>query len=119
MFHNEFKYLDYTVREEHIRITRKYLSQLFINRGFRGSFSDLIVYSKPMDEESLRQWTTCQFDEAGDVFQWDINKFNLTNDETIISCVEKVDTKFFCKSEGLGQKEMFGDGYGTSPFFCI
>ena len=111
MFHNGVKYLDFAVDEEHIIISKYFLDNVKINQAFRGSFSDLQVYSKPMDEESLEKWTTCKYDQPGDVYQWDIDRFNLTHDESIISAVEEVDTNHFCKSESSGQTKvhLFGD----------
>ena len=106
-FHNGIKYLDYKT-EKLMTISRYFLSQVKIAQNFRGSFSDLQVYSTPMEETSLEDWTTCRYDQPGDVFEWDINKVNLTHDERIVSSIEKVDSKLFCKPE---QKEVhiFGD----------
>ena len=98
VFHNGVKYVDILIKEDHIFISKYFLSQIIINRQQRGSFSDLQVYSTPMDEASLSSWTTCTYNEAGDVYAWDISKFNLTHDETIISAIEEVDTSLFCKS---------------------
>ena len=111
LFHNGKKQFDYLVDEEHTVIPRDFLSKVTINKAARGSFSDLQVYSQPMDEDALRKWTTCKYNQPGDVFEWDINKFNLTHDERIVSAIEKVDTDLFCKSESSGQKEIhiFGD----------
>ena len=119
MFHNGEQYLNYTVKEEHIRIPKDFLSHISIGRRLKGSFSDLQVYSKPMNEETLKQWTICQYEQPGDVYEWDINKFNLTHDERMISSIEKVDSKFFCKSKSSNSKELhlFGEGWGTgNPF---
>ena len=117
MFHNGEKYLENLIKEgEHISISKYFLSHVIINRFQRGSFSDLQVYSSPMDEESLSSWTTCQFNEPGDVYAWDINTLNLTHDEAIISAVEKVDTNLLCKSGQKNKKEIhiFGDADITS-----
>ena len=69
-----------------------------------------------MEEKSLSSWTTCSFDQPGDVYAWDINKLNLTHDENIISAVEKVDKNLFCESGQKNKKEihMFGDHDITS-----
>ena len=112
MFHNGVKYLDFLVDEDHTFISKYFLSHVNINaRRTRGSFSDLHVYSTPMDEDSLSSWTTCTYDKPGDVYAWNINDFNLTHDESIVSAVEKIDTKLFCKSKGTKKKEihLFGD----------
>ena len=119
MFHNGEQYLNYAIKEEHIRINYNFLEKLNIGHRFKGSFSDLQVYSEPMNEESLIKWTTCQYDQPGDVYEWDLNKFNLTHDEKIISDIKKVDSKFFCKSKESNEKEVhvFGNGWGTgNPF---
>ena len=79
-FHNGIKYLDY-MTEKIMTISRYFLSQVKIAQNFRGSFSDLQVYSTPMEETSLEDWTTCRYDQPGDVFEWDIKKVNLTHDE--------------------------------------
>ena len=111
MFHNGFKYLDTYVKEDNIVISKNFLSKVFLTMAFRGSFTDLQVYSKPMDEENLRKWTVCRFDEPGDVFEWDITKLNLTHDDSIISDFEKVDSKVFCREKRSCNKEthIFGD----------
>ena len=111
MFPNGVKELDFPMDEEHIVIPKDFLSKVTIHQGSRGSFSDLQVYSHLMDEESLAKWTTCQYDQPGDVYEWDITRFNLTHDPTIVSAIEKVDTNLFCKSQSTGQKEfhVFGD----------
>ena len=106
MFHNGVKYLDNLIINDHIIISKHFLSHITINRYHRGSFSDLHVYSNPMDEESLSSWTTCTFNQPGDVYAWDINKLNLTHHEDIISAVEKVDTSLFCKSGQKNKKEI-------------
>ena len=84
-------------------ITKRYLEKLYIGRQFRGSFSDLQVYSTLMDESALEEWTTCRYDKPGDVYEWDINTINLTKVEKLVISKEKVDTKLFCKPE---QKEV-------------
>ena len=116
VFHNGVKYVDILIKEDHIFISKYFLSQIIINRQQRGSFSDLQVYSTPMDEASLSSWTTCTYNEAGDVYAWDISKFNLTHDETIISAIEEVDTSLFCKSNQKNKNEIhiFGDHDITS-----
>ena len=94
-FHNGIKYLDFKPASEITMITKYFLDELKIANNFRGSFSDLQVYSQPMDESDLEKWTTCQYDEPGDVYEWDINRFNLTHNERIISSIEKVESKSF------------------------
>ena len=98
-FHNGIKYLDFKPEDDIKVITKRYLEELMIARHFRGSFSDLQVYSTPMDENAMKEWTTCQYDKPGDVYEWDINKFNLTHNEKIVTSLEKVDTKLFCEPE--------------------
>ena len=121
IFHNGIQYLNYTVLEEHIRIKKDFLHKVIINRGVRGSLSDLQVYSTPMEEEELKKWTLCQHDRSGNVYSWDINKFNMTHDKSILSAIEKVDTNFFCKTKETGQKEihLFGDGEGGENTFAF
>ena len=111
MLHNGIKYLDYLVEEQNIVISKHFLEELQIGVNFRGSFSDLQVYSEPMDETALKDWTMCEYDKEGDVYDWDVNKFNMTHDDRIISSIGKVDTKLFCKSKGSDEKEihLFGD----------
>merc|ERR1711979_42100 len=87
VFHNGVKYVDILIKEEHIFISKYFLSQIIINRQQRASFSDLHVYSTTMDEASLSSWTTCTYNKAGDVYAWDISKLNLIHDETIISAI--------------------------------
>ena len=110
MFHNGLKYLDYYVDEKHIIIPKDYLSNTQIATRFRGEFSDLQVYSKPMDESELKAWTRCQYKEKGDVFSWDTKRLS-EHDEGIISSIQRRDTKFFCKSETSDQTEvhLFGN----------
>ena len=62
------------------------------------------------------QWTSCEYAEDGDVFKWDISKLNMDIDESIVSTFEKVDTKSFCKSVEMNEKEihMFGDDGGKT-----
>ena len=64
-----------------------------------------------MVEDKLRKWTLCQFDEPGDVFEWDITRLNLTHDENIISGSAKVDSRMFCRTKESSEKDMhiFGD----------
>ena len=101
-FHNGIKYLDFTAEDDIKVISKRYLEKVQIGHRFRGSFSDLQVYSSPMDEFALEEWTTCRYDKPGDVYEWDVNKFNFTHDERIVSSIEKVNTEIFCKPE---QKE--------------
>ena len=113
MYHNGFKYLDTVLKEDinNILIPKDFLSEVFITEAFRGSFSDLQIYSKPMDEDALFQWTTCQYDKPGDVFEWDITRLNLTHDETIVSDAGNVDSSEFCPVRGSSKKDIhiFGD----------
>ena len=107
---------DEKVRDQNIEIRKDFLSHISIFSNSRGSFTDLQVYSKPMSMDSLIRWTSCQFEEAGDVFQWDTNKLNMTIDESIVSTIEKVDSKSFCKSLKKAKEEIhiFGDGGGST-----
>ena len=113
MYHNGFKYLDTIMKEDqnNIVISKNFLSKVFVTEAFRGSFTDLQVFRKPMEEENIRKWTICQVDEPGDVFEWDITRLNLTHDENIISDSAKVDSRMFCKAKESSEKEMhiFGD----------
>ena len=65
----------------------------------------------PMDEDALVRWTTCKYDQPGDVFEWDITRLNLTHDETIVSDAGKVNSNDFCKVKESSKKEihLFGD----------
>ena len=110
---NGVKYLDYVVDEnpENIFISKDFFSHVYITFSFRGYFTDLQVFSTPMKEEDLLGWTTCQYHQPGDVFQWDMKKLNLTHDERIISEFGKVDSKAFCQNKGSSKREVhrFGD----------
>ena len=121
LFHNGVRYLEQKLIGGSRAIAKDFLSITEISSRFRGSFSDLQVYSKPMKEKDLEDWTKCRYDKAGDVFQWDINKFNLTIDERIVSTIEKVDKKSFCKSEEKDQREIhvFGQAGGDMIFSHI
>ena len=94
---NGFKYFDTILKEDidNIVIAKDFLSNIVITEAFRGSFSDLQVYSMPMDEDALVRWTTCKYDQPGDVFEWDITRLNLTHDETIVSDAGKVNSNDF------------------------
>ena len=107
---------DEKVRDQKVEIRKDFLSKVMIFANSRGSFADLQVYSKPMNKESLVRWTVCQYEEEGDVFNWDTNRLNMTIDESIVSAIEKVDSKSFCKSAERDEKEihMFGDDGGAT-----
>ena len=114
LFHNGVKYLDRVVKEDpdNIFISKDFFSNLYITESFRGSFSDLQVYSNPMEEKDLLEWTTCKNTKPGDVFQWDIKRLNLTSQhKTVISSFGTVDSKAFCPEKGSSNKEihLFGD----------
>ena len=108
------------VRDENIRIRKDFLSYTTIFSNSRGAFTDLQVYSKPMSTEDLIRWTSCQYEDQGDVFQWNISQLNMMigyshvkdiNDYCVNS-FEKVDTESFCKS--VATVEMFGDDGGRT-----
>ena len=113
MYHNGFKYLDTELKGdiENIVIQKGYLDGVIITEAFRGLFSDLQVYSTPMDDDALVRWTTCLYDKPGDVFEWDITRLNLTHDESIVSVFGKVDSSEFCLFKESSKKEvhLFGD----------
>lgn len=111
MFHNGIKYLDAMVEEKNVVLAKNFLSKVHITEAFRGSFTDLQVYSYPTKEEDLKKWTICQFAEPGDVFEWNITRLNMTHDPNIISNSAKVDSKELCRATGSSKKEIhiFGD----------
>ena len=113
LYHNGIKYLDTPLNEDpdNIIISKNFFSNVYLTASFRGSFTDFHVYSTPMDHEALVGWTICQYDTPGDVFQWDINRLNLTQDENIISEFVKEDSNAFCKDKTSSKKQIhiFGD----------
>ena len=115
-YNNGVKYIDRNVTEKRIKIPPHYFSELSVLRSHRGAVSDLQVYSSS-DEEILQKWTTCKYDNPGDVYQWDINKFNMSSvDPRMIIKTGKVDRKNFCKSLDKKTKiiHMFGQGSDIS-----
>ena len=113
---NGKKVIEFTISEEHIWIPGDFLSDARISSNHRGAFADLQVWSKPMDEQQLLDWTTCHFNEPGNVYQWKIDKFNMTHDSRMVSTIEKVDRKSFCKVNEPGTTELHVIGQGTGGF---
>ena len=113
MYHNGVRYMNYKVVEDHIDINKNLLTNFWIFEGCRGFFTDLQVCSKPIQEDNIQKWTTCQFSEPGDVFAWDIEKLNMTNDERMITDLDQIERKALCKSKEEGQTDIycFGQGY--------
>ena len=92
--------------EDHIDINKNLLTNFWIFEGCRGSFTDLQVCSKPIQEDNIQKWTTCQFNEPGDVFAWDIEKLNMTNDERMITDIDQIERKALCKSKEEWQTDI-------------
>ena len=54
---------------------------LKIADNMRGMFTDLHIYSSFFEEDAMVDWTTGCDPKDGDIFKWDINKLNITQEE--------------------------------------
>ena len=52
-----------------------------IGQNMRGLIADLNIYSYYFDENSMVEWTTSCEHPDGDIFAWDTNRLNLTQEE--------------------------------------
>ena len=97
LFHNGIKVFEFEVLEKRIWIPGDFLSETIILKGSRGAITDMQVWSSPLDEKQLEDWTTCRNNISGNVYQWNVDTLNMTHDERMISTIEKVNRKSFCK----------------------
>ena len=91
---------------------------LQIGTNWKGEVTDLNIYDSAFDDEELiARTTSCEKPAEGEIFAWNPEKFNLTNNKDTETMLSEVSASELCSSEGKDKNvlEVFDNGKPKSP----